>query len=58
MTNPDEIRDKMRDNPDYLFDFIFECSGSAQGVEQAITMLNLGGTLVMLGCYPPCERSR
>ncbi|KAK5638222.1 hypothetical protein RI129_012517 [Pyrocoelia pectoralis] len=49
---PAELRQRQEKDPNYLFDVIIDCTGSAPAMEHAFSLLNTGGTLCIFGVAP------
>lgn len=53
LLTPDVLKERQKSDPNYLFDFVIECSGFAPATEHAFSLLNYGGTLCVFGVSPP-----
>lgn len=53
LITPDVLKERQKSDPNYLFDFVIECSGFAPATEHAFSLLNYGGTLCVFGVSPP-----
>ncbi|KAL3270585.1 hypothetical protein HHI36_021122 [Cryptolaemus montrouzieri] len=53
LITPDELKERQERDPEYLFDFVIECSGFPPAIEHGISLLNQGGKLVIFGVAPP-----
>lgn len=53
LVTPNVLEERRKNDPDYLFDYVIECSGYAPATQDAFTLLNYGGTLCIFGVSPP-----
>jgi len=56
LITPDQLKKKQAEDPEFLFDFIIECSGFPPAIEHCLSLLNQGGKLVIFGVAPPHGR--
>lgn len=58
LVTPDVLKERQKADPNYLFDYVIECSGFAPATEHAFSLLNYGGILCIFGVSPPHAKIR